>query len=115
MLAQCLVELCGTHCAGDIDHGSDDVLRCAGWPVFDVILLGIGPDAHVASLFPNWPQTAAKEGWVLPVEGSPKPPPERITFTMPVINRCFAQMTRLLCVAVSVTHDDPAVRHKGVV
>ena len=71
------------------------VLRCAGWPVFDVILLGIGPDAHVASLFPNWPQTAAKEGWVLPVEGSPKPPPERITFTMPAINRCLAWLVLL--------------------
>lgn len=56
--------------------------------MFDVILLGIGPDGHVASLFPNWPQTAARDGaWVLPIEGSPKPPPERITFSMPVINR----------------------------
>jgi len=61
----------------------------AGLPMFDVILLGIGPDGHVASLFPNWPQTAAREGaWVLPIEESPKPPPERITFSMPVINRC---------------------------
>lgn len=75
--------------------GTKSVSRCAGWPVFDVILLGIGPDAHVASLFPNWPQTAAKEGWVLPVEGSPKPPPERITFTMPVINRCLATLVSL--------------------
>jgi 6-phosphogluconolactonase len=62
----------------------------AGLPVFDVILLGTGPDGHVASLFPNWPQTAALEGLVLPISGSPKPPPERITFTMPVINRCGA-------------------------
>lgn len=55
-------------------------------PVFDLILLGIGPDGHVASLFPNRPETAATKGWVLPVSNSPKPPPERITFTMPAIN-----------------------------
>jgi 6-phosphogluconolactonase len=55
-------------------------------PVFDLILLGIGPDGHVASLFPNAPETAATSGWVLPVSNSPKPPPERITFTMPAIN-----------------------------
>lgn len=55
-------------------------------PVFDLILLGIGPDGHVASLFPNTPATAATKGWVLPVSNAPKPPPERITFTMPAIN-----------------------------
>ncbi|EFJ45032.1 hypothetical protein VOLCADRAFT_82562 [Volvox carteri f. nagariensis] len=57
-----------------------------GFPVFDLILLGVGPDGHVASLFPNRPETAATQGWVLPVKDSPKPPPERITMTMPVIN-----------------------------
>lgn len=55
-------------------------------PIFDLMLLGLGPDGHIASLFPNWPQTAATSGWVLPVSNSPKPPPERITMTLPVIN-----------------------------
>lgn len=59
----------------------------AGLPVFDVILLGLGPDGHVASLFPNRSQLAATDAWVLPIENSPKPPPERITFSLPVINR----------------------------
>lgn len=55
-------------------------------PSFDLVVLGIGPDGHVGSLFPNRRETAAKEGWVLPVENAPKPPPTRITFSMPVIN-----------------------------
>mmetsp|Transcript_40156 Transcript_40156/g.89089 ORF Transcript_40156/g.89089 Transcript_40156/m.89089 type:complete len:360 (+) Transcript_40156:81-1160(+) len=58
----------------------------SGLPVFDLILLGVGPDGHVASLFPNKAATFATSGWVLPVENSPKPPPERITFSLPVIN-----------------------------
>ena len=55
--------------------------------MFDAMLLGLGPDGHVASLFPNCSQVAAKDAWVLPVENSPKPPPERITLSLPVINR----------------------------
>lgn len=57
-----------------------------GWPVFDCMVLGTGPDGHIASLFPNKATLAASDGWVLPVSDSPKPPPERITMTLPVIN-----------------------------
>lgn len=55
-------------------------------PKFDLILLGMGPDGHVASIFPNHSVSSEKEQWVTFITDSPKPPPERITFTLPVIN-----------------------------
>lgn len=57
-----------------------------GLPVFDLMLLGLGPDGHVASLFPHRSTLTETERWVLPVDNSPKPPAERITMTLPVIN-----------------------------
>jgi 6-phosphogluconolactonase len=56
---------------------------------FDVVMLGIGPDGHVASLFPGFPQLDVDD-IALPVTGSPKPPPERITLTLAALSRSVA-------------------------
>ena len=56
-------------------------------PVLDVVVLGIGPDGHVASLFPGAATLDAGERAVaLGVSDSPKTPPERITLTLPVLH-----------------------------
>ena len=60
------------------DHG--DV------PTFDLVMLGMGPDGHVASLFPEQP-ALYDERTVVGVHGSPKPPPTRISMTLPALNR----------------------------
>ena len=58
----------------------------ASWPKFDVMFLGVGPDGHIASLFPEHAQIHETERVVVSETDSPKPPPERLSFTLPVIN-----------------------------
>ncbi|KAJ4755397.1 6-phosphogluconolactonase [Rhynchospora pubera] len=55
-------------------------------PKFDLILLSVGSTGSVASLHPNHPALELTDDWVTFITDSPEPPPERITFTMPVIN-----------------------------
>lgn len=54
-------------------------------PHFDVLLLGVGEDGHVASIFPGHP-VGYESRPVSAVRGSPKPPPVRLTLTLPAIN-----------------------------
>jgi 6-phosphogluconolactonase len=66
-----------------------------GVPVLDVSLVGIGEDGHTASLFPGHPEVEDSSGALcLPVRNSPKPPPERVTLSVPVLRA--ARYTLLL-------------------
>lgn len=58
----------------------------ATYPRFDITFLGVGPDGHIASLFPELTGIRERELTVVSVRNSPKPPPERLSLTLPVIN-----------------------------
>jgi 6-phosphogluconolactonase len=87
--------------ASDADTG-DDLDAAAAWyaaalaaashpedhgpaPTFDILLLGVGPDGHVASLFPETP-ALYDERAVVPVRSAPKPPPTRLSLSLAAIN-----------------------------
>jgi 6-phosphogluconolactonase len=75
--------------AADVDAGATayaSMLREHGAGEFDIVMLGIGPDGHIASLFPGFPQLDS-EAIAVGVTGSPKPPPERISLTFAALNR----------------------------
>ncbi|BBY83954.1 6-phosphogluconolactonase [Mycolicibacterium pulveris] len=56
-------------------------------PEFDVHLLGMGPEGHINSLFPHAAAAREKDRLVVAVSDSPKPPPRRITLTLPAVQR----------------------------
>lgn len=58
----------------------------SGLPHFDILMLGVGPDGHIASLFPDRPDLVDAPGTVVAVRNSPKPPPDRLSLTLGAIN-----------------------------
>jgi 6-phosphogluconolactonase len=65
-------------------------------PALDIALLGLGEDGHTASLFPGHPEVLESNALCLPVRDAPKPPPERVTLSLPVLRaarRCLLLAT----------------------
>ena len=79
--------------ASDGEYGDDVDAAAAAYaarlgaaPAFDVLMLGVGPDGHCASMFPGHPALSA-DGVAVAVRDSPKPPPTRISLTMGTLGR----------------------------
>lgn len=72
--------------AADYEEKLKGMDTADGVPVFDMILLGMGPDGHTASLFPGHPLLDVSDAAVAFITDAPKPPPGRITLTLPVLN-----------------------------
>lgn len=64
------------------EFGNDE----SGLPRFDITFLGVGPDGHTASLFPDRAEVLEREATVVAVRDSPKPPAERLTLTRHALN-----------------------------
>lgn len=61
-------------------------IRASDGGAFDVVMCGMGPDGHTCSLFPGHPEVQEAQRLVVAVHDAPKPPPDRISFTMALLH-----------------------------
>lgn len=86
-------EVPSTAAAGSVADAATayaQAMREHGAGEFEVVMLGVGPDGHVASLFPGHAALDVDDQIAVGVTDSPKPPPERVTLTLPALNRTRA-------------------------
>jgi 6-phosphogluconolactonase len=86
-------EIPSTAEAGSVDAAATayaETVRSIGSGSFDLLMLGVGPDGHVASLFPGSAQLTVDDAIAVGITDSPKPPPERVSLTFPALNRSDA-------------------------
>ena len=80
-----------------------------GVPRLEVVWLGVGQDGHCLSLFPGHPELQVRDRLVVAVHGSPKPPPDRISLTLPAL----AGTERLLVLAAGPAKAEPVARARA--
>ena len=71
--------------AAELARFADPAVPDSDAPSFDLLVLGMGPDGHIASLFPEHPGVYEEKPSVIAVHNSPKPPPNRLSMTFRVI------------------------------
>ncbi len=123
-------EMASTADADSLEAGAaayGDEMREHGAGEFEIVMLGVGPDAHVASLFPGNAALDVDDRIAVAVPDSPKPPPERISLTFAALNRARTvwflvsgqekaeAVARALAPATPDVHDVPAVGVSGTV
>jgi len=123
-------EIPSTADAADVEAAATsyaDRVRSVEAGRFHLVMLGVGPDGHVASLFPGSPELDVEDAVALPVTDSPKPPPQRVTLTYPALNRAdevwfvvsgndkAEAVGRALATPPADLHEIPAVGVRGEV
>jgi 6-phosphogluconolactonase len=82
--------IAGNDCSLSAAEAADQYAATLPDEPFDVVLLGVGPDGHVASLFPRHAALHEADRACVELFDSPKPPPVRISMTFPTLNRADA-------------------------